>query len=105
MTEDRDLAARRTRARTRARARLGAARTLLSLARPSADGREASEALAGIARRAVDVVHADSVAIYVRHDEGDSLDLVVAKNRQGDIGKITLIFRPDLGTLREEERR
>ena len=34
-----------------------------------------------------------------------AVDLVVAKNRQGDIGKITLIFRPDLGTLREEERR
>ena len=34
-----------------------------------------------------------------------AIDLVVAKNRQGDIGKIALIFRPDLGTLREEERR
>jgi replicative DNA helicase len=34
-----------------------------------------------------------------------AVDLVVAKNRQGDTGKIALIFRPDLGTLREEERR
>ena len=33
-----------------------------------------------------------------------AVDLVVAKNRQGDIGKIALIFRPDLGTLREERR-
>ena len=33
-----------------------------------------------------------------------AVDLVIAKNRQGDIGKIALIFRPDLSTLREEER-
>ena len=26
----------------------------------------------------------------------------MAKNRQGDTGKMALIFRPDLGTIREE---
>ena len=31
-------------------------------------------------------------------------ELTVAKNRHGDTGKIGLIFRPDLGTLREEAR-
>ncbi len=32
-----------------------------------------------------------------------AVDLVVAKHRHGDTGTIALIFRPDLGTLREEE--
>lgn len=31
-----------------------------------------------------------------------AVDLTIAKNRHGDIGKLGLIFRPDLGTLREE---
>jgi replicative DNA helicase len=31
-----------------------------------------------------------------------AVDLTLAKNRHGDIGKMGLIFRPDLGTLREE---
>jgi len=30
--------------------------------------------------------------------------LALAKNRHGDTGKVGLIFRPDLGTLREEAR-
>jgi replicative DNA helicase len=34
-----------------------------------------------------------------------AVDLVVAKHRHGDTGTIALIFRPDLGTLREEEWR
>jgi replicative DNA helicase len=34
-----------------------------------------------------------------------AVELTVAKNRHGDTGKIGLIFRPDLGTLREEARR
>jgi replicative DNA helicase len=33
-----------------------------------------------------------------------AVELTVAKNRHGDTGKIALIFRPDLGTLREEAR-
>ena len=33
-----------------------------------------------------------------------AVDLTLAKNRHGDIGKLALIFRPDLGTLREEAR-
>jgi len=33
-----------------------------------------------------------------------AVDLTIAKNRHGDIGKLLLIFRPDLGTLREEAR-
>jgi replicative DNA helicase len=33
-----------------------------------------------------------------------AVDLTVAKNRHGDTGKVGLIFRPDLGTLREEAR-
>jgi len=33
-----------------------------------------------------------------------AVELTVAKNRHGDTGKIGLIFRPDLGTLREEAR-
>jgi replicative DNA helicase len=33
-----------------------------------------------------------------------AVDLTVAKHRYGDIGKIELIFRPDIGTLREEAR-
>ena len=32
-------------------------------------------------------------------------DLTVAKNRHGDTGKIPLIFRADIGTLREEAQR
>jgi replicative DNA helicase len=33
-----------------------------------------------------------------------AVDLTVAKNRHGDTGKLGLIFRPDLGLLREEAR-
>ena len=33
-----------------------------------------------------------------------ALDLTVAKHRHGETGTIALIFRPDLGTLREEAR-
>jgi len=33
-----------------------------------------------------------------------AVELTVAKNRHGDTGKVGLIFRPDLGTMREEAR-
>jgi replicative DNA helicase len=33
-----------------------------------------------------------------------AVELTVAKNRHGDTGKVALIFRPDLGTMREELR-
>jgi len=33
-----------------------------------------------------------------------AVELTVAKNRHGDTGKLPLIFRPDLGTMREEAR-
>ena len=33
-----------------------------------------------------------------------AVELTVAKNRHGDTGKVPLIFRPDLGTMREEAR-
>jgi replicative DNA helicase len=33
-----------------------------------------------------------------------AVELTVAKNRHGDSGKLPLIFRPDLGTMREEAR-
>jgi replicative DNA helicase len=33
-----------------------------------------------------------------------AIELTVAKNRHGDTGKLPLIFRPDLGTMREEAR-
>jgi replicative DNA helicase len=33
-----------------------------------------------------------------------AVELTVAKNRHGDTGKVALIFRPDLGTMREEMR-
>jgi replicative DNA helicase len=33
-----------------------------------------------------------------------AVELTIAKHRHGDTGKIGLIFRPDLGTLREEAR-
>jgi replicative DNA helicase len=33
-----------------------------------------------------------------------AVELTIGKNRHGDTGKIGLIFRPDLGTLREEAR-
>jgi replicative DNA helicase len=33
-----------------------------------------------------------------------AIELTVAKNRHGDTGKVGLIFRPDLGTMREEAR-
>jgi replicative DNA helicase len=33
-----------------------------------------------------------------------AVELTVAKNRHGETGKLPLIFRPDLGTLREEAR-
>ena len=33
-----------------------------------------------------------------------AVELTVAKNRHGDTGKVGLIFRPDLGMMREEAR-
>jgi len=33
-----------------------------------------------------------------------AVELTVAKNRHGDTGKVGLIFRSDLGTMREEAR-
>jgi replicative DNA helicase len=33
-----------------------------------------------------------------------AVELTVAKNRHGETGKLSLIFRPDLGTMREEAR-
>jgi replicative DNA helicase len=33
------------------------------------------------------------------------VDLVLAKNRFGDTGMVPLVFRPDLGDLREEVAR
>ena len=33
-----------------------------------------------------------------------AVELTVAKNRHGDTGKVGLIFRPDLGTMREEAK-
>jgi replicative DNA helicase len=33
-----------------------------------------------------------------------AVELTVAKNRHGDTGKVGLIFRPDLGTMRKEAR-
>jgi len=40
------------------------------------------------------------MAIAATHD----VPVVVAKNRHGDTGKVGLIFRPDLGTMREEAK-
>jgi replicative DNA helicase len=34
-----------------------------------------------------------------------AVDLTLAKNRNGDIGKVELIFRPDIGDFREVARR
>ena len=31
-----------------------------------------------------------------------AVELTIAKNRHGDTGKVGLIFRPDVGTMREE---
>jgi replicative DNA helicase len=31
-----------------------------------------------------------------------AVELTVAKNRHGETGRVGLIFRPDLGTMREE---
>jgi replicative DNA helicase len=51
---------------------------------------------------------ADTVLFLVEAPERQALppvravDLVIAKNRHGDVGKVALIFRPDLGTMREE---
>jgi replicative DNA helicase len=33
-----------------------------------------------------------------------AMELIVAKNRHGETGKVGLIFRPDLGTMREEAK-
>ena len=33
-----------------------------------------------------------------------AVDLTIAKNRHGDTGRVDLIFRPDVGTLREEAK-
>jgi len=33
-----------------------------------------------------------------------AVDLVLEKNRYGDKGKVELIFKPDIGTFREEAR-
>jgi len=32
-----------------------------------------------------------------------AMELTVAKNRHGDTGKVRLLFRPDLGTMRPEQ--
>ncbi len=51
---------------------------------------------------------ADTVLFLVEAPERQALppvravDLIIAKNRHGDVGKVALIFRPDVGTLREE---
>jgi replicative DNA helicase len=34
-----------------------------------------------------------------------AVDIVLAKNRFGDVGMVPLVFRPDLGDLREEAMR
>jgi replicative DNA helicase len=53
---------------------------------------------------------ADAVMFLTRSKKRQSvaparaLDLTLAKNRSGDIGKVDLIFRPDLGIFREEAR-
>jgi replicative DNA helicase len=31
-----------------------------------------------------------------------AVDLTIAKHRHGEIGAVSLIFRPDIGTIREE---
>ena len=33
-----------------------------------------------------------------------AVELTVAKNRHGETGRVGLIFRPDLGTMREEAK-
>jgi replicative DNA helicase len=33
-----------------------------------------------------------------------AVELTVAKNRHGDTGKVGLVFRPDLGSMREEAK-
>ena len=42
--------------------------------------------------------------VRMRTRGGRAVELTVAKNRHGDTGKVGLIFRPDLGTLREEAK-
>ena len=41
---------------------------------------------------------------YLATPPARAIELTVAKNRDGDTGKLSLIFRPDLGTMREEAR-
>jgi replicative DNA helicase len=53
---------------------------------------------------------ADTVLFLVEAPERQSLpparavDLIIAKNRHGDVGKVPLIFRPDLSAMREEAK-
>jgi replicative DNA helicase len=48
---------------------------------------------------------ADAVLFLTKSKKRQAaLDLVLAKNRSGDVGKVDVIFRPDLGIFREEAR-
>lgn len=53
---------------------------------------------------------ADTVLFLVEALERQSLpparavDLIIAKNRHGDVGKVPIIFRPDLSAMREEAK-
>jgi replicative DNA helicase len=58
-----------------------------------------------------DLEYAADVVLFLTeaHERGAlpparGVELTVAKNRHGETGKMGLIFRPDLGTLREEAR-
>jgi replicative DNA helicase len=37
-------------------------------------------------------------------DPARAIDLTISKNRFGSLGKVSLIFRPDLGLFGEEEK-
>ena len=53
---------------------------------------------------------ADTVLFLIEAPERQTLpparavDLIIAKNRHGDVGKVPLIFRPDLSGMREEAK-
>jgi replicative DNA helicase len=57
-----------------------------------------------------DLEYAADVAAFLTSSErqaaapAEALELVIKKNRHGPTGSVSLLFRPDLGTMREEAR-
>lgn len=74
------------------------------------DGKKGSASLASL-KESGDIEYAADVVIFLTPNPergaiypARAVDLTVAKNRNGDTGRADLVFRPDVGTLREQAK-